>query len=250
MKYLLVVLLLLSLSSIGQTKIVESNSLSWWANVNNYTFSDKLYATSEIHIRRSDFVENWQQFLVRPTITYVLNTNVNIGVGYSHLENYPYGKQPISIQTPENNVFEQLVLSQKAGKVSFKHRYRLEHRFIGKTTTYSIDELIIEGTNYAQRFRYQFSINFDIKKFENDRKIFFTGYDEIFLNLNNSFTISNFNQNWTLLAIGYQFNKKLSISAGYRNQWTKSGDNVHYENNHALDFTLKYNFDFRKNIEE
>ena len=51
--------------------------------------------------RRSDFVKNWQQSLLRLGINYKLNDKLILTPGYDWAINFPYGKQPIATKIIE-----------------------------------------------------------------------------------------------------------------------------------------------------
>lgn len=240
-KYTLLAILIASSSTKvwSQKKIVDTSFDTWWSNINKYNVNENWYLTSELHIRRANGINDWQQFLLRPALNYKLNANVDLALGYTYIKSYPYGNQPIAIMTPENNVWEQVTLKHKIGKLSLSHRYRFEQRFIGKTIYSTTDfKPLISGTNYAQRFRYRFTLSLPL--IENG-KIFTSGFDEVWINLDDKNMMpTSFNQNWAYIGFGYKFNTHGNLQLGYMNQSIKKGDGIHYENNHTLQFTIVY----------
>lgn len=218
--------------------IIDHSFDTWWSNINQYKINDNWYASSELHIRRANGVQDWQQFLFRPAINYKLNKQVEFAVGYTYVLSYPYGEQPITTRTPEHNVWEQVTLKQGFDKLKISHRYRLENRFIGTPTTTDGINFSINGTTYAQRFRYRITASYPISE-----KWFVKGFEEIWMNLNNNnFLPSSLNQNWLYGGFGYKFSDKINLEAGYMNQLIKKGDNVHFENNPTTQVTLGYKF--------
>jgi len=162
LKYVLLTVIIVSSTTKvwSQKKIVDSSFNTWWSNINKYNLNENWYLTSELHFRRANGINNWQQFILRPALNYKLNSTVDLTVGYSYIRSYPYGNQPIAIMTPENNVWEQVTLKHKSGKLNISHRYRFEQRFIGNTIFSPLtSEASINGYNYGQRFRYRLTMS-------------------------------------------------------------------------------------------
>lgn len=223
----------------AQNRVVDKSFNTWWTNVNKYDLSDKFFLTSEIHVRRTNGLKYWQQFLFRPGINYKVNQNVSLSVGYTFIQSYPYGEQPLPMQMPENNVWEQVAVSQKIGKVKLNHRYRLEHRFIGNVTTNNADLMVIDGTTYEQRFRYRLTGSFPIAK---EGRWFAKWFDEIWINMADNFMPLSMNQNWLYGGIGYKFSERGVLELGYMSQLIRKGDGIHYESNPTLQATIAYHF--------
>ena len=84
----------------------------------------------------------------------------------------------------------------------FEHRYRVEQRWISSAS----------ATDYANRIRYRLQLNVPLNKAEmTDNTLFISVYDEIFLNI----AENPFDQNRLYGALGYKFNKSLSLQTGY-----------------------------------
>jgi hypothetical protein len=228
--------LLLNSILYAQTKIVDRSNNVWLSNINKYELNKNWYLSSELHVRRTDGLEHWQQFLFRPAINYKIGDALELSAGYTFINSYPYGKQPIAIVTPENNVWQQVVLKQKIGNWSVSHRYRLEERFAGKTKLVN-NEVKIYGTTFFQRFRYRFNVKRNLGE-----KFFVSAFDEVWINLENNFMPESLNQNWLFAGVGYKLNEKSNLQVGYMQQLIKKGDGVHYESNPTLQVTYAYTF--------
>lgn len=225
--------------ALAQDRVIDKNFNTWWTNVNRYNLSEQWYLSSEVHVRRTDGLERWQQFLFRPAINYILDQHVHMTAGYTYIMSYPYGDQPIAIKTPENNFWEEITLRHSSGKVSFIHRYRLEHRFIGKTVENGEGKRRIEGTEFAQRFRYRFTGNFPIA-FEG--RFFGAWFDEVWINLGDDLMPLSFNQNWLYGGVGYKVSERGRLQLGYMHQLIRKSDGIHYESNPTIQFTAEYQF--------
>lgn len=223
----------------SQTKNVENYANVWLSNLNKYHLNNSFYVNSELHIRRVNGIKNWQQFLFRPAINYQFNNTLTGAIGYTYILSYPYGSQSAGIVIPEHNIWEQVSLSHKQANHKFSHRYRLEHRWIGKTTVNSDGSTSINGTRYAQRFRYRLTGSFPITK---NGKFFGKYFDEVWINLADNFMPESLNQNWLYLGMGYKFSPIGKIELGYMNQFLSYGNLVQYESNHTLQATISFDF--------
>ena len=244
-RYILIVLVVVAASTPikvwSQKRIVDSSFDSWWSNTNKYNVNKSWFFSSELHIRRANGLDYWQQFLFRPALNCKANANIDLALGYTYIKSHPYGKQPIAIETPENNVWEQVTLKQSIGKFKISHRYRFEQRFIGKTVYNAIDLTpSIKGSNYAQRFRYRLTMSYPLIE---SGKLFVKGFEEIWINLDDKSVLpTSLNQNWLYGGFGYKFSPKASVQLGYMNRVIKKGDGIHYENDHNIQFTISYEF--------
>ncbi len=241
-KHFLLTLLILSSVNIiwAQNKIVDSSFDTWWSNTNKYNLNQSWYLSSELHLRRADGINDLQQFVFRPALNYKKNTNVIFTLGYTYIQSHPYGEQPIAIVTPENNIWEQITLKQNLSKLNISHRYRFEQRFIGKPIYNSSNEPSIDGTMYAQRFRYRLTLSKSISKKE---KLFAKTFNELWINIDDKNIMpTSLNQNWLYAGLGYKLSPKVTIQLGYMNRIIKKGDGIHYENNQTIQFTIGFEF--------
>ncbi|MCG8576524.1 MAG: DUF2490 domain-containing protein [Flavobacteriales bacterium] len=227
----------------AQDEQIDHNFNSWWSNINKYHLGAKTFLSSELHIRRTNGLDKWQQFLFRPAVNYKVNDHLVSTVGYTFIQTYPYGNQPIVAVTPEHNVWEQVTLKHNIKKVNLSHRFRMEHRFIGQETVDSNGQYRTNGFNYAQRFRYRFTGQFPLSK---NQKVFGKWFDEIWLNLSNSFMPRSLNQNWLYLGVGYRFSDIGNVQVGFMDQLIKKGDGVHYENNPTIQCSVSFELGRKK----
>ena len=230
------VILLIKLNPLAaQSEVVDHSFDTWWTLNNKFMLNDKLYLSSEIHIRRASGWTDWQQFIVRPALNYKQSDKLEFAAGYSYILSYPYGNQPIKVKTPENNLWEQATTKNEFGKLKVQNRYRLEHRFIGHVTTADNLNYYIDGTDFQQRFRYRFTAVYPINE-----RFSLKGFEEIWWNLNPNLMPTGLNQNWLYGGLNYKVNSKLSTDLGFMNQRIKKSDNIHYESNATLQLTIGY----------
>lgn len=141
----LIVLIIASFQLNAQQKSIDRNFNTWFTNISSYSCSPNWSVGNELHIRRTDGIQDWQQLLIRPFIDYKRNEHVVFTAGYTFIESWPYGRQPIELKTPEHNVWEQVALNHSSGSVKFSHRFRYEQRFIGAVVTNASNEIMIDG---------------------------------------------------------------------------------------------------------
>lgn len=226
-KYLLI---FVCLSSGFFCSAQESDSYSHFSSWNSITpkvnINEHIYAKSEFHIRRTNFLNVWEQFLVRPSFHYKLNSTYDFSVGYSFVHNYVYSDFSVPINANENNIWEQVALSHKEGKFGFNHRFRFEQRFIDKIASKANDDFGIDGTNYANRFRYRFTVLRPIFKLSADKSVSFKFFDEIFLSLNNGLEPIDLNQNWFYLGFSIPVSNTINLGLGYHHIGLAKGNEV------------------------
>ncbi len=229
MKHIIIILLLIPVAVFSQSTTDQGYS-SWNSVILDYTINNKVYIKNEAHFRRTNFLKNWQQLLIRPSVHYKYNDAVDLSVGYSFSKNFRE-----NYNFNENNVWEQVILSHISGKSKFKHRFRLEQRFIDQVFE------LPNGTDFKMRFRYRFTWGMPLLKIINNKKISITVFDEIWLNTNLGIVPKSLNQNWFYVGLSYPILKNTSLGLGYMNDYLPTGLN-HFKSNHILQTTLKYHF--------
>jgi hypothetical protein len=233
---LMVLIINLAISSIAQERIVDRSFNIWMSANVKYNLHPKWYLNTEIHIRRANGFNNWQQFIVRPSVHYVLKPYADLSVGYSYILSYPYGKQAIPITTPEHNIWEQALLKHEFGRVQFKHRYRFEQRFQGVREQCCDESYFINGFELAERFRYRLTLVIPVAW---EGRWFISVFDEVFIN-QSSFVPISFDQNWAYLGAGFKFNQRGTVQLGYFDPFIRKSDGVHYEHNPSIQFSVEY----------
>lgn len=230
----IIVGLLLAVPLLGMAQTKENYS-SWNSLIVNYQLNDNLYLKNETHFRRTNFLSDWQQILIRPGVHYKLNKTVTLSAGYTYSRNYKPNKK-----FNENDAWEQLMLSHKSGKSSFKHRFRLEQRFIDNIVQVPNGDFVKDGTNFGMRFRYRFTWSMPLIRVKNDKSIGITAFDEIWLNTEKGIVPRSVNQNWFYAGLSYPLSKKTSIGIGYLDAYAPIGGGHNFVDNHILQTTLKY----------
>lgn len=223
MKKLFVFILLITSLQITAQEKVKNNLFSWWNFSTQFSTSKKTSISALYSWRRADFIENWQQSLLRVGFNYQLTNNFSITPGYDWVVSFPYGKQPASIKTTEHRIYEQFLLKQNVWKISLKHRYRLEQRFF-------------EHTNKIKhRFRYRFIVSVPVNK-----KLTAEAFNELFINYGPNTNHHTFDQNWIYGGFAYKLSKKINLKTGFMHQFIVKSNNINKESNPILQFGIVF----------
>jgi hypothetical protein len=226
-KYLLFILLLISLISSAQNdRVNDYNNTNWFQTLNTVKLNKQWSLHLEYQWRRTDGLKYWQQSLLRIGANYKLNDNVTLHAGYAWAETFPYGDHPIAASGtfPEHRLYEQLNLRQPLGKLTLTHRFRIEQRWLGRVVNTN-GQREVEEWNFLHRFRYQFRATHPLSK-RTTQQPYLVAADELFIGAGKNVGVNIFDQNRIFLLFGYKFNDKLSLEAGYFNQTLQQGRRV------------------------
>lgn len=244
----IVIIFALSLSSIsfGQKQIDEEIG-SWFVYAGNHKLSEKFSLHTEYQFRRVDFVKSWEQSLARIGLDYHFNPQNSVTAGYAWIVSYPYGEQPIAVETQEHRMWQQFINQSQTGRVYFHHRYRLEQRFIENASLNSAHEKVVDGYKFRQRARYRFMLTLPLSRPKlEDNTLFFAVADEVFLGFGKGIQANILDQNRMYFGLGWRFNPRMNVQVGYLNQLIFKGDGVKIERNHMVQLMYTHNFDFTK----
>ena len=180
---------------------IEENLGSWWMYFGTHKFSEKYSLHYETQLRNYEIVSNFNQLLPRVGLNYHIDKNTSITAGYAWIPTQTsMGEGFDGDLVTENRIWQQFILKNKVGNINFRHRYRLEQRWIK----------LGGETKYKNRARYMLSLRLPISK-NDDSPLFISLYDEIFLNISDT----PFDQNRLFAALGYQINKQMNFQLGY-----------------------------------
>ncbi len=217
------------------------NFNQWFMFSGEYNTESKWAANLEVHARVANLGESWQQWLVRPAVLYRPSANLQLALGYTWLQNFPYGEQPIVHTFPEHNVWQEVLIKHKLSTVPLYHRLRLEERFIGIEEPDTEQVWHVDHYNSANRFRYRIGSNVSGKGKWTTYQ--FSVFNEAFVDTKQSPGGYFLNQNWLYGGIGKQLNKSNSVHLGYQHQWIRKADGIHVENNDIIQLSWKLKLD-------
>lgn len=183
---------------------------NWFVYIGNKKIDDKINWHHEAQYRNYNAIGDLEQLLLRTGIGYNLtenNNNLLLGYGYILSQNYVNDTDK-KVSINEHRIYQQFITKQSFGKVNFQHRYRFEQRFI-------------EKEDFKLRFRYFLGLNIALNKKQiEDQTIYFSAYNEIFLNSEKDV----FDRNRLFGGLGYMLNKNIRFEVGYLNQFLNNGN--------------------------
>ena len=245
MKKIILVILLMSYSILGLSqKQIDINKNSWWNVSTTAKFTNKISISGLYSWRRYNFVNTWQQSLLRFGLNYRIKDNFTLTSGYDWVVTFP--KQNL-YNFAEHRLFEQFTIKNKIGRFNIKHRYRLEQRFIENLKLNDDNYYVSNGVRFRQRIRYRLVLTVPLNHSSMiDKTLFLSIFDEIFVNIGKGIAKKPLDQNWLNISMGWKFNSKTSIKIGYQNQYLIKGNGLDIEDNHIFSVSFNHNFDFIK----
>lgn len=228
-------------------KTISDQDHGWIMFFGNHRLTNKFSLHTEYQWRRADGFSTWQQSLTRLGLDYKLADNLTVTAGYGYIVTWPYGDQPVAMKFHEHRLWQTLTLTQRAGRLYFNHRFRLEQRWVENVVTAAGVPPTVDGYLFKERIRYRFLVNVPITKKNLEPGVLFASvYDEPFLQFGHHFGANYLDQNRLYGALGYVVNSHCQVQAGYMLQTVIKNDGFRAERNHTLQLALTYNFDFRK----
>lgn len=215
---------------------------AWLADFNTVRINNKFSVHTDFQLRSTDQVGNIQTLLLRGGLNYHISKRFIVTGGYAFIHNRREINE-ITGYANEHRLWEQLIFNHavvfgqgnRLRQGTMQHRLRLEHRFIPLLSVVD-GELQRDGDIYATRLRYFFRNVTPLTAWSTTGSApFLAIQNEFFLNIGDKSPVNqkSFDQNRLYLALGYRFNKKFDLEAGYMNQYVK-GRGKAFTNNHIV----------------
>lgn len=234
MKTLLLCLFAATSLCLGTDLSAQSQFSGWLASFNTFKTGKKTSIHADVQWRSSDELKQTQTLLLRSGLNVHLSKKVTVTGGYAFIHNRRVLNN-VSGYAPEHRLWEQLLYNHKLKSIFVSHRFRLEQRFIAKTSVVN-NELKNDGSLYANRFRYFIR---NILPFQQQpaftKGMFAALQNEVFVNIGNTANVNGkfFDQNRFYLAVGYRLYSSFDLEVGYLNQYI-SGRGKAFTNNHVM----------------
>jgi hypothetical protein len=230
--FLCICIVFASFGSFAQT---QQQTSGWFLYLTNIKLNQKWGLVADVQLRSANDFGYLRNFLVRPGVTYFINKNNNVTLGYLLATTKTEVAGAADINIAEHRIWEQYIYTHKLSSIFATHRLRMEQRFIEQNN----------GTDiFAQRFRYFFRLiqPLQAKAATFERGAFVALQNEVFLNVQHKDLLNKslFDQNRAYLAAGYRFSKKLDLELGYLNQATNGLNN--YTINNIVQFAVYTRF--------
>lgn len=204
LKRILTTLLFLTpLALVAQTHFTNAG----WFTLSNSTELTKSFSVfADLQLRTTNRWIFLRQVEFSGGVNYKLADKNEIGIG-GVLTNTRAGNAE-HLRENDRRILEQYIVKHVIGLVFASHRFRLEQRFIDKTTE----------SFFTQRFRYRFRLQKSLSR-NASGGYYTTLQNEVLLNVQNKKRLTGhvFDQNRLLLAGGYRVSEKLDLELGYLN---------------------------------
>lgn len=243
------VAILVPLKSYGQSvppeKTFIKQNFIWYRYQNRLIFSDKWELVSHIDDRRFLNKEHLQHtWVFRTQPFYHINEKLSVSQGYVLFLQSPHDPESESrLMVPEHRPFQEMLIKNDIGKISIRHRYRLEERFFRKND----GTQLLDGYNFNWRFRYQLQAQKKLFDIDDHTAVHFRIAQELMLNFGKRIIYNSFDQNRLSAAFYINLSKYFDLEAGYTHWFQQRADGKSYFNRHILRITLSHNIDLRKN---
>ena len=207
-------------------RITDDNSIGWGMVNANLVLSAKNSVLADVSIRRANGAMQQNQY--RVTLNHKVDNNLTVGAGASYIVTAPYGDYPIAangVNFPERRVFEQAILNTNYARVAIQQRLRLEQRWVARQVAGQGSKQ--DGWNQLQRVRYLLRTTVPLsQKTMKDGTLYGVVFDEIMIGFGKKVNQNIFDQNRFAALLGYRFNGKISLEAGFFNQILQQGREV------------------------
>ena len=249
--YIIASLFLIFLSQQSFAQKETQNKNVWFHYVGKNKIAPKTFFTLEATMRYTDFLNEKQQWFIRPSIDYQFTSKFLGSIGYTHYNTYSYGDFPINKRDiPEDHIWIQGTYTYSSGDFKFIHRLRDENRFVGIAKKNLLtNEYDIDHYDYRNRVRYMFLVNYTLVKQDEKAKLFAVLGDEAFVNIGNNAGKTFFNQNRIIGGLGYNINTNSQIQVNYIQQHIWNFSNTIQESNPTVRLSYITNLDFTKKKE-
>jgi len=217
------------ITTVKGQEILKENG-SWFTFSNKISLSEKLYVSNVVQMRRVDFMKNVGATLFKPSFNYKLNNSVSFGIGYVAFKSHTNGVNPPAIKKGEERIWQHISINTSLGKTKLSNRFVFEERF-KDVIDKSVQPNIIDGTSYAQRFRYRLLLSFNAFKLKNNKYMLAKVSNEIRVRFGTGVSQPDFDQNNFGAYLGYKINSHTKFWLGYGRDYYKSNSEKYISNN-------------------
>lgn len=190
--------------------------------------------------RRMEMGSSPQQLLLRPGLQWTVTPGVRVAAGGAWIATAPYGNLPAANPSREERLWQQLLLTNRVGKVGITQRYRLEQRWLHPLVPGAIGsddegDMVRGPATYQNRFRYMGRGQIDLPGMRlNSRPVFAYGWDELLMPLGGPTQTLTIGQNRASVGVGLPFSSTTRAEVGYMNLYNAFAARRANEINHTL----------------
>ena len=211
-----------------------SQGASWYAVFADHAVTDRTALWFDGQWRRMGLGADPQQLLIRPGVQRTLAPGVRVAAGYAYIATAPYGRFPIAEPLREQRIWQQLLLTHKAGPLSVSHRYRWEQRWLS-TISGAGDGRKRGAPSYQHRARYMLRAQGNLPGLTvNGRPIMAFGWEELLVPVGYADATLRLTQNRIGGGLGIPVDSRQRVELGYMNLWNGFSGIRANEINHTL----------------
>ncbi|MFW2475312.1 MAG: DUF2490 domain-containing protein [Sediminibacterium sp.] len=242
---IIVAILVVCVSNVkAQPKTTSHASQVWLAYFNQTRLSNKWGLWGDFQIRtREDLVSHFSTGIARVGLTYFVDDNVRLTLGYGYINNYP-ANDNIKLSQPEHRPWQQVQWFTKNKRTRLIQYIRLEERY--RKRYLSNTEL---DNSWAFNFRMRYNILYQIPLTADGlipKKLSAIINDELHINFGKEIVNNYFDQNRFFLGLNYQLDANQNLQFGYLNTFIQTAGGNQYRNINALRVAFLQNLDLRK----
>lgn len=223
---------LLFLAASSSLAVTDNNNNGWYSYFGDHPFASSRWGLHlEGQWRRADVATKSMQLLLRPAVNFQLRPKVMLTGGYGFVETNGYGDYPAAQRFPEHRTYEQVLVNQRALRLDWTNRLRLEQRHIGG-----------RAARYENRFRYMLRTNVPLPH----KQYYIALSSEIFFNFGKNVASNVFDQNRAIIALGRKLSEHTRLEVGYMEQTVQQRSGRVFEHNHTLQISVTSRLPFGK----
>lgn len=212
----------------------EQQSASWYSAFVDHAVTDRTALWFDGHWRRMGLGADPQQLLLRPGVQRTIAPGVRVAAGYTYVATAPYGRLPLAEPLREQRIWQQLLLSHRAGGLTVSHRYRWEQRWLSSLSGTG-DDRKRGAPRYGQRVRYMVRAQGEVPGVTfRGRPVLAFGWDELLLPVGHDNEPIRLAQNRLGGGLGVPIDRRQRLEVGYMNLWNGFSGLRANEVNHTL----------------
>lgn len=231
-----------SAAAVNDTEKKITNEQGFWLGYyTKFRLGRRLFYYGEYHMRRKGFMDEIDKVYLRFGATYFLTKELEFTAGIASPINFSsealtddaYDRAVLEFRFWEQALFVVPVLRSKT-----YHQIRFEQRWKRKNK---------KGAPYVNnyRWRYKFTIYVPLNNHHlQPGTIFYSFYDEIFMQSGEGITYNYFEDNRMFNGLGYIFNRSVQVQAGYLWNFHHNGSPYQFENQHIFRIAIYHTLDF------
>lgn len=213
----------------GQQREVTHRGEQWFQYNNITHLNEKSMLFGNAGVRWKDGFDTFSIFFGRLGGSCAITDNIRVATGFTYVEFYNEDHR----YQVEYRPYEELFVRGNGDKLRLNHRFRFEQRFYNPV----VEGKVQSDNIFALRLRYALMTGFDLfslSKTRPDCKFRINISDEVMFNAGDHIVHNVFDKNRFIVMPTVQFNRWMSVSVGWNNQFASTTTAGHYIYTNAL----------------